>query len=115
MTDFDPASAPRIEHAIVDEETQTQRYLAEIAMEDLRLLPDPSARRVRPGSLLDKYKKDVAAQHAQEAQNDRAEVSGIDEVVLEEVSRTSVPSVPPPGETNKMVREFSGPDDASGD
>lgn len=58
---------PRIDHVMVDEQVQMQRYLAEIALEDLRLLPDPSARRVRPGSLLDQYQKTAAAEHAAEA------------------------------------------------
>jgi hypothetical protein len=70
MSDFDPFSpgnALRIEHAIVDEETQMQRYLAEIAMEDLRLLPDPSARKVRPDSLLAAYMSHVAVRLTIEA------------------------------------------------
>jgi hypothetical protein len=45
-----PEGMPRIEHAIVDEETQMMRYLAEIAMEDIRLLPD-TPRGDRTGTL----------------------------------------------------------------
>lgn len=70
MSEFDPFAAgnmPRIEHAIIDEETQTMRYLAEIAKEDLALLPPESARKVRPDSLLASYRADVAARHAAEA------------------------------------------------
>lgn len=69
MSDFDPdgTGAPRIEHAIVDEQTQLQRYLADIAMADLELLPPESARRVRPGGLLEQYRAIAAAQHAAEA------------------------------------------------
>lgn len=66
MSEFDPFAgpgAPRIEHAIVDEETQMMRYLADIAMADLELLPPESARKVRPDSLLASYRADVAARH----------------------------------------------------
>lgn len=44
-----------------------QRYLADIAMADLELLPPESARRVRPGGLLEQYQKIAAAEHAVEA------------------------------------------------
>jgi len=76
MNEFDPngPGMPRIEHAVVDEQQQMQQYLAEIAMEDLRLLPDPSRRRVRKGSLLHQYQVSAAAEHAQEAANDLAQV-----------------------------------------
>lgn len=48
------------------------RYLAEIAMADIEMLPPESNRRVRPGSLLAQYKVDVAERRALEAQNDVA-------------------------------------------
>lgn len=61
-----PDGMPRIEHAIVDEETVMQRYLADVAMEDILLSPPMSARRVRPGSLLAQYRQDVAERQVQE-------------------------------------------------
>lgn len=64
VVNIDAAGAP---HVQVDENQQTLQYLADIALEDLRLLPDPSARRVRPGSLLAAYQADVAEKHAIEA------------------------------------------------
>lgn len=98
---------PRIEHAVVDEQMQIQQYLADIALEDLRLLPDPSARRVRPGSLLDSYNRDVAARHAVEALN---EIAPVEEVVVEEVYRSVKASVPAAGVSppdDKVAREFT--------
>ncbi|HNB27200.1 MAG TPA: hypothetical protein PLR41_09600 [Alphaproteobacteria bacterium] len=79
----DPFTAPdgsRIVSTIIDEETQLQRYLVDMALTDLELLPDPSRRRVRPGSLAEAYRTDVAARHAIEAKNEAAEV---DEFVVE--------------------------------
>lgn len=110
-----PEGVPRLEHAIVDEQTQMTRYLAEIAMEDIALLPHPSARRVRPGGLLDQYRKSAEAEHAAEAANARAEVAAIEEIVVSEVSRTSVPPVgPPPRDMTKEVREIVPGSDAEG-
>ena|SRR5688572_2924964 len=104
-----PDGMPRIEHAVVDEETQMQRYLAEVAMEDIALLPHPSARRVRPGGLLDQYRKLADAEHAIEAANARAEVVDIEEIVVSEVHRTSVPAAGyRPEEAARGVREFKG-------
>lgn len=76
MSEFDPfglRNAPRIEHAIIDEETQMMRYLADIAMADLELLPPESARRVRPDSLLAQYRADVAARHVVEGDGGTAD------------------------------------------
>lgn len=66
---FGPGNAPRIEHAIIDEETQMMRYLAEIAMADLELLPPESARRVRPDSLLAAYRTRAASRLIVEEEN----------------------------------------------
>ncbi len=49
---------PRMEHVVIDEETQMQRYLAEIAMEDLLLLS--GKRREWPGGLMAQYRRTVA-------------------------------------------------------
>ena len=104
-----PEGMPRIEHAIVDEETQMMRYLAELAMEDIALLPHPSARRVRPGSLAAQYQEYVKREHALEAANDRAQVADVEEIVVSEVSRTSVPAGGPPArDMSREAREFKG-------
>lgn len=79
----DPFTTPdgsRIVSTIIDEETQLQRYLVDMALTDLEMLPDPSRRRVRPGSLAEAYRTDVPARHAIEAKNEAAEV---DEFVVE--------------------------------
>lgn len=73
----DPFTAPDgslITAAVVDEQMQMQRYLVEMALMDLEMLPDPSRRRVRPGSLAEAYRTDVAARHAIEAKNEAADV-----------------------------------------
>ena len=61
MTDFAP---PRLEHVVIDEQQQMQKYLADIAMEDLLLAT--GKRTERPNGLMAKYKNSVAAQHASE-------------------------------------------------
>lgn len=95
----DPAFAgvPDMTHVVIDSDLQMQKYLADIAMEDILLSPPASARKERPDGLMAKYRKSAAAEHAIEAQNDRARVVDIEEIVVEEVSRTSVPSIPLPG------------------
>lgn len=55
MTEFIP---PRMEHVVIDEEMQMQKYLAEIAMEDLLLAPDK--RTERPDGLMARYKREIA-------------------------------------------------------
>lgn len=65
MTDF---LLPRLEHVMVDEETQMQKYLAEIAMEDLLLAS--GTRTERPDGLLAQYKRMVAVEHEKEANFD---------------------------------------------
>ena len=94
MNDFDPngPGAPRIEHAIVDEQMQLQQYLADIAMADLELLPPESERRVRPGGLLAQYRTYAAEQHAIEDRDDAARVREVGEVV-EEVPSTGIDRV----------------------
>ena len=62
MSDFIP---PRMEHVVIDEQQQMQKYLAEIAMEDLLLAT--GKRTERPDGLMASYKKIVAAQHEAEA------------------------------------------------
>jgi hypothetical protein len=62
MSEFIP---PRMDHVIIDEETQMQKYLAEIAMEDLLLLS--GTRRERPNGLMAQYKRNVAVDLAAEA------------------------------------------------
>lgn len=79
----DPFTAPDgslITAAVVDEQMQMQRYLVEMALMDLEMLPDPSKRLVRPGSLLAAYQADVAARQAAEVGNEQAEG---DEFVVE--------------------------------
>lgn len=56
---FEP---PKIEHAIVDEEVQMQRYLADIAMEDMLL--STSGRRERPNGMLAAYRQYADEEHA---------------------------------------------------
>lgn len=65
-----PFQPPQIVNSQVDEESQMQRYLAEIAMEDIRLLPD-TQRGDRTGTLA-RYK---AGQPAREASPDNAELT----------------------------------------
>ena len=105
----DPLAGYRVDHVQVDEETQTLRYLADIAMMDLELLPDPSKRRVREGSLAEAYQNDVAARHALEKANDAAPVEElrIETVSIEEYSQPSVPQagVQPPDD--RAAREFT--------
>lgn len=62
MSDFIP---PRMEHVIIDEETQMQRYLADIAMEDILLTG--GKRTERPGGLMAQYRRLAAAELAAEA------------------------------------------------
>jgi hypothetical protein len=52
-----PAGMPLIDFVEVDPEVQADRYLTAIALHDLEMLPDPSARRVRPGGMLEAYRK----------------------------------------------------------
>ncbi len=59
---FDP---PRLEHVVIDEETQMQRYLAEIAMEDILLAG--GKRRERPNGLMAQYKRWASDLDATEA------------------------------------------------
>lgn len=53
-------------HVQVDQDMQMMQYLADIAMEDLALLPDPSRRRVREGSLAAQYQADALSRHRAE-------------------------------------------------
>jgi hypothetical protein len=65
-----PEGMPRIEHAAVDEQAQMMRYLAEMAMEDIALLPD-TPRGDRFGTLA----RHKAGQAAREASPENAELS----------------------------------------
>lgn len=75
MSDFKP---PEMTHVVIDEDMQMQKYLADIAMEDIMLSPPPSAREDRPGGLMAQYRKMVADQHAIEAAG--GDVPAVEEV-----------------------------------
>lgn len=68
MSTFDP---PRLEHVIIDEEMQMQRYLAEIAMEDILL--SGGKRTERPDGMMARYRKYAEERHAQEMAEEEAQ------------------------------------------
>lgn len=89
MSDI-PWQPPEILNVQMDEESQMQKYLADIALHDLQYSTE-KANKAKPGSLRAQYAELCALRHTEEAYNERAEVLDVEEILVEEVSRTSVP------------------------
>lgn len=109
MSDI-PWQPPEIVNVQIDEESQMQKYLADIALHDLQYSTE-KVNKAKLGSLRDQYAKNCALRHAEEAYNDRAEVVDVEEILVQEVSRTSVPRAGSASLVRHDVAEFIGEKD----